>query len=98
MGAHIEWLTPKIGILRVGRKFIEFLDPYEFSCVGERRGDNIIIFKGGSSKGKVAIVAERDSIRDCLEPLGIKWVIWSRVKHRKERYICLPVEKRSKAA
>ena len=76
MGAHIEWTT---GILRMGRKFDVWGDPYEFACTVIREGDTVT-FMGAAAECSMSIVSERKRIRALLEPMGIAKVRWTRRK------------------
>jgi len=76
MGAHIEWLS---GVMRIGRDFRVYGDPYEFLCGVVRSGDTVS-FIGASSQAVAGLVREREIIRAILRPLGVKRVRWSRMR------------------
>jgi hypothetical protein len=84
MGANIEWITPDIGILRLGENFTTHLtyDPYQFTCVVVLRGQRAI-FKAGFSDSYVNIVKEHNNVRQLLIPKGIKYAHWERVVNGK---------------
>lgn len=75
---NIEWIEPdvKTGILRVGDELDKYLDPYEFSCIIQMKG-NVAYLKGGCGKFKPSwkyyVYAE-------LIKHGIEFVYWERVK------------------
>jgi hypothetical protein len=85
VGAHIEWTT---GILRMGRRFEEWGDPYEFACTVIREGDTVT-FMGAAAECSMSIVAERQRIREMLEPLGITKVRWTRRNKNKVREVTI---------
>lgn len=64
MGAHIEWL---VGILRVGKKFQKFKDPFTLSGTVITDGDTMTV-KGARSIDITDLVGERDNIRRLLPP------------------------------
>lgn len=87
MGAHIEWIRNDVGILRVGRKFEVFYDPYEFGCTAVINRhwwwpwlkDRTVIFKGAVSDcAGYLIVRNRQSVRKQL-PSVVRYVTWERV-------------------
>ena len=78
MGAGIEW---KLGILRTGRKFLQYKDPYEFSCEIIRIGD-IALLEGGTSNGDSVI--NRKEIRKVLKDQGFKSVEFTKIRNGKE--------------
>ena len=79
MGAHIEWLCPLHGIMRIGSGFEVWGDKYEFICGVQREGPklDVVRFKGGDSISRVDLIRERDNIRALLKPLGIVKVCWT---------------------
>jgi hypothetical protein len=83
MGSHIEWTT---GILRMGRKFDKWGDPYEFACSCIREGDTLI-FCGAAAECSMSIVSERQRIRELLAPMGITKVRWTRRKDGKVKEV-----------
>jgi len=87
MGCEIEWLA---GVMRLGKDFQRYGDPYEFLCGVARSGDTIS-FIGASSETIASIVGERETIRALLRPLGIKRVRWSRLRDGKEIWREYPV-------
>jgi len=85
VGAHIEWIRKDVGILRVGRQFQVFYDPYEFACTVDKIGDTVT-FKGAVSEcAGYLIVTNRQSVRNHL-PDDVRYATWERVdadgKHR----------------
>jgi|GEM_PF-2141957 hypothetical protein len=76
MPCEIEWLS---GVMRLGREFHRYGDPYEFVCGVVRAGDTVS-FVGASSQVVACLVRERDNIRAMLRPMGIRAVRWSRMK------------------
>jgi hypothetical protein len=86
MGSHIEWITPKcipfwrIGILRMGRAFKLYGDPFEFACTVIRLFKEIEL-KGAASECSADLVRERGNIRDLLSPMKINKVKWTRRKN-----------------
>lgn len=87
MGCEIEWLA---GVMRLGKDFRKYGDPYEMLCGVARIGDTLA-FIGASSETVASIVRERDTIRCILRPLGIKRVRWSRMRDGKELWREYPV-------
>jgi hypothetical protein len=87
MGVHIEWLS---GVMRLGKDFSRYGDPYEMLCGVARIGDTLA-FIGASSETIASIVGEREAIRALLRPLGIKRVRWSRMRDGKEIWREFPV-------
>ena len=87
MGCEIEWLA---GVMRLGKDFQRYGDPYEFLCGVVRSGETIS-FIGASSETIASIVGERETIRALLRPLGIKRVRWSRLRDGKEIWREYPV-------
>jgi hypothetical protein len=87
MGAQIEWLS---GVMRLGSNFHVYGDPYELICGVVRKG-NEIAFIGASHNTVANLIRERDSLRTILQPLGIKWVTWSRLRNGVEVWRRFPV-------
>ena len=74
MGAHIEWTA---GILRLGKEFKQYGDPFEFACYVQRDGDTVQ-FKGAASECMASLVSERKAIKAALQAVGVKRVRWVR--------------------
>jgi hypothetical protein len=81
MGVGIEW---KVGILRIGKDFKHYGDPYEFSCV-VTQVDSILFMEGGSSGSKNCVEINRKEIKDLLLKEGIKSVEFTKRTKGKER-------------
>ncbi|RPH38310.1 hypothetical protein EHM92_00065 [bacterium] len=91
MGAHIEWLEDvETGVLRIGREFRKHGDPYELACTVIRKGD-VITLVGASCIGNAQLIAERESMRAILAPLGIRKIRWRRIKGDKCRDVEIEV-------
>lgn len=73
MKADLEWL---VGVIRVGDKFDRHGDPYEFAVTVVRDGDSVKLVAGS---GKFTREMRR-AIINMFKGLGIKKVVWSRVK------------------
>lgn len=74
MGAHIEWTA---GILRLGKAFTKYGDPFEFACYMQRDGDTVQ-FKGATSECMASLISERKAVKEMLQAVGIKRVRWVR--------------------
>jgi hypothetical protein len=88
VGAHIEWIRTDVGILRVGREFEVFYDPYEFACTVDKVGDTVT-FKGavGDCAGFL-IVRHRQAIRAYL-PDDVRHVTRERVINGEHKWIVI---------
>lgn len=93
MGCHVEWIRDDVGILRVGRDFQKYYDPFEFSCVVDRCGDTVM-FKGAVGNVGHQLVKERTLIRAFL-PIGIRYVTWERVINGTQRMFTIDLSHRS---
>lgn len=77
MKAHVQWLTKKIGILRVGKNFSDYGDQYDTSCV--------VVRKPGKSCSIMGLCgqydkATRHAIKAALNENNIFTASWERIK------------------
>lgn len=83
MKAHVQWVTNKIGVLRVGAKFVNYGDPFEASCTIVRDIDGYkdeCKVLGFTSHSQHFTKEMWVAIRDCLHENGIKKAHYERVK------------------
>ena len=79
MKAHVQWLSYKIGLVRVGENFREFGDSYEIVCTVLRSGDSCHIIGMAGKAGTFNREAFR-AIRDALAEEGVFSATWERLK------------------
>lgn len=77
MGANIEWI---VGILRIGKDFHKYGDPWEFKCLVATEGDTIHLFAIESESEARTLVGARNDIRKQL-PAGVTKVRWERIRN-----------------
>ena len=91
MGVHIEWITWRwipfwrVGILRLGKKFKIFGDPFDFACVAVKIFKHVI-FKGASSDCMASLIRERKVVKEMLQAVGIKRVRWVRKTNGQDKW------------
>lgn len=71
MGVSIEWV---IGVVRAGRNFSSFGDPYDFSCTVILRGETAELI-GASGRFDMRF---RQPLIELLKERGVKRVSWER--------------------
>lgn len=96
MGVHIEWLLvqelrvgevdhrARIGVIRFGDEFKEWLDPYSAVCTvvvyGPRAYFTAAVHEAGRDAFVRALLASRHILRKILQPLGVTVAEWERMK------------------
>jgi hypothetical protein len=96
MGVHIDWLLiqevrageithrSRIGVVRFGNDFREWLDPYSAVCsvvvVGSRAYFTAAVHEDGRDAFLRTLLSARHALREILQPLGVTVAEWERMK------------------
>lgn len=75
----MQWLSYKIGLVRVGENFREFGDAYDIVCTVLRANDTAHIIGMAGKAGAFNREAYR-AIRDALNAEGVHTATWERLK------------------
>jgi len=84
MGVGIEWIDQvkgRIGIMRLGKDFKAYGDPYEMACVAQEQRPEEAYLLGAYTTDFTSLVRFRSQVRKVLKNEGFKFVRWKR--HRK---------------
>lgn len=80
MKANLEWTS---GVIRAGREFEKYGDPYEFACTVLRIGDTAYIFGAAGEFSRKTY----EAIREELKSHGIAHVEWSRLQQGRTKKV-----------
>lgn len=96
MSVHIEWVLVqdftlagehhrlRIGNVRLGEALEEYLDDYQAVCTVRILNDRAYFSAAVHEQGRLwfgrALLGVRAELRAILQPLGVRWMEWERVK------------------
>jgi len=99
MGVHIEWVLVqdfilgaelyhlRIGNIRLGDALEAWRDDYQATCtvrvLNDRAFFGAAVHEFGRPAFVRALLAARAELRAILQPLGVRWIEWERVKGAK---------------